>query len=304
MTVNLRAFTALVRNGALTGAVNPEAPTVAAPLTGSPKTPSAPGGVGPHFQNDFFEAARESLRKLPVLVSEPVNEAAQAQAQKGWATHQMEGIRQSTPSGCGEASLAFVNQASHGKNKKPDEQIQEVRAKAEAINTSKKVGVNLDDGATPREIGAVLGKMGIGITGVTGRDPDANAMSEALKRGELGLALVDPEALKPAHERSQEPGPLHWVALDGFNSGPSKTDASDDLYRVTDPMKGKYWVSAKELQKSIEQGKKTHGGGGVLFVEKRDVDTQVLSEKNRNISVSLGKPGGHGSRRSSVSESS
>ncbi|HZI11623.1 MAG TPA: hypothetical protein VE153_14675 [Myxococcus sp.] len=299
MTVNLRAFTALVRNGALMGPVNPEAPTVAAPLTGSPKTPSAPG-VGP----DTFEAAsvkRESL-SLPKLTvpdapgtrewgSELVNEAAKAQAEKGWATKNKP-IQQTTPSGCGEASLAFLSHASR-------------------INTStppaKKVNVNLADGTTPEEMGAVLGTRGLGVTGVTGGYPsDANAMSEALKEGKLGLALVDPEAIKPAHEQSQEPGLLHWVALDGFNSGPSKTDASDDLYRVTDPMKGKYWVSVKDLQRSIEQGKKTHGGGGVLFVERQkdDVDTQLLSEKNRNISASLGKPGGHGSRRSSVSESS
>jgi hypothetical protein len=308
--------------------VKQEAPTVAAHLTGSPKTPGAPG-VGPRGQ-DTFEAApvkRESMPKLTVPdapgtwdgVSEPVNEAAQAQAEKGWDTDKKGWIRQTLPSGCGEASLAFVNTASRGKGQQPgseDTAIQEVRAKAEALNTSKppekKVAVHLADGATPEEMGVVLGEMGIDVTDGYPTH-DANAMSEALKRGELGLALVDSNAILnaalPAHERSQEPGQLHWVTLDGFNSGLSEKDASDDLYRVKDPVHGKYWVSAKDLQKGIKKGKQAHGGGGVLVVEKRkDVDTQEkrewLGEKNRLVSASLGKPDGHGSRRRSVSESS
>ncbi|WP_164020205.1 hypothetical protein [Pyxidicoccus trucidator] len=336
MTVNLNVFTARVRDGALTGPVKVEAPTVIGPQP----LPSAPqmGPVAPQRFQDTFEAActkREDLPKLTVPDAPgttelprlkdpaPVNEAAEAQAQKGWETDE-EAVAQTTESGCGEASLAFVSKASRkdkaekAKARSEEKELQEVRAKAEAINTpkttEKKVDVNLADGATAEEMGVVLGEMGIDVT--DGYESyDSNAMSEALKRGEFGLALVDSNAILnaalPAHKQRKEPGVLHWVTIDGFNSGRSKKDSSDDLYRVKDPVNGEYWVSAKDLEKAIEQGKKSHGGGGVLAVEKRndkDVDTrekrESLAEKNRRHSASLGKAGGHGSRRMSVGESS
>ncbi|MFP2911527.1 hypothetical protein ACLESD_42175 [Pyxidicoccus sp. 3LFB2] len=333
MTVNLNVFTARVRDGALTGPVRVEAPTVIAPPPAAPAPQSGP--TQPLRFQDGFEAAgptREGMPRLTVPDAPgasvtpsmedpaPVNEAAEAQAQKGWETDE-EAVAQTTDSGCGEASLAFVSKASRkdkpeGKAAAQEKELQEVRAKAEASNapktTEKKVDVNLADGATAEEMGVVLGEMGIDVTdGFETYDP--NAMSEALKRGEFGLALVDSNALLnaklPAHKQHKEPGQLHWVTIDGFNRGRSKKDSSDDLYRIKDPVNGEYWVSAKDLQNAIEQGKKTHGGGGVLAVEKRqDVDTkekrESLAEKNRRHSERLGKAGGHGSRRMSVGESS
>ncbi len=341
MGVNMNVFTARVREGALTEPVRVEAPTVIRPQTverpavqNEPRQPL-------RFQ-DGFEAARPGREGMPRLTvpdapvtnvppavqdlpaledPAPVNEAAEAQAQKGWETDE-EAVAQTTESGCGEASLAFVSKASRKDDtskpgeKSGEKEIQEVRAKAEAINTpqttEKKVDVNLKDGATAEEMGVVLGEMGIDVT--DGQEKfDAAAMSDALKRGEFGLALVDSNALLnanlPKRKQNNEPGQLHWVTIDGYNRGRNKNDASDDRYRVKDPVNGTYWVSAKDLEKAIEAGRKNHGGGGVLAVEKRqDVDTrekrESLAEKNRHHSSSLGKGSGHGSRRMSVGESS
>jgi hypothetical protein len=338
MPVNMNVFTARLREGALTEPVRVEAPTGIAPQpTVRPAAQNGP--VLPQRFQDGFEAARPGREGMPRLTvpdapgtgalpagnlevgledPTPVNEAAEAQAQKGWETEGEEAVAQTTESGCGEASLAYVNKASR-KDEKPktgEQEIQEVRAKAESINapktTEKKVDVNLKDGATAEEMGVVLGEMGIDVT--AGQEKfDAAAMSDALKRGEFGLALVDSNALLnailPRHKQRHEPGQLHWVTIDGYNRGRSKSDASDDRYRVRDPVNGTYWVSAKELEKAIEEGRKTHGGGGVLAVEKRqDVETreerESLAEKNRRHSRSLGKGSGHGSRRKSLGESS
>lgn len=328
MTVNLNVFTARVRDAtAVNGPVHAEKPAVEAP---SAKKVSA--AVARKVQ-DTFEAApvqRDDLPKLtvpdapgsqalPYLADEseaPVNEAAEAQAQNGWETDE-EVVAQESESGCGEASLAYVGMASRkGEPTRAEKKaLEEVRASAKEINqpktTEKKVDVNLGDGATAEEMGVVLGEMGIDVTAGY-QEYDANAISEALKRGEFGLALVDSNAILnaalPAHKQRKGPGQLHWVTIDGFNSGRSKKDASDDRYRVKDPVNGEYWVSAKDLQKAIEQGQKLHGGGGVLSVEKRkDVDTreqrESLAEKNRHRAHGL-RGNGHGSRRLSVGESS
>ncbi|MCY1019647.1 hypothetical protein [Pyxidicoccus sp. MSG2] len=329
MGVNFNIFTARSREVAtVQGPIQPQEPTVV-----ERERPGRTVQVARRVQ-DTFEAAPVKRDDLPKLFvpdapgakelprmedpdAAPVNEAAEAQAEKGWETNE-DAVAQQTETGCGEASLAYLNKASRKDepHRSADQELKEVRAKASEINqpktTEKKVDVNLKDGATAEEMGVVLGEMGIDVT--EGFEKyDANAISAALKRGEFGLALVDSNAILnsalPAHKQRKEPGELHWVTIDGFNSGRNKKDASDDKYRVKDPVNGEYWVKAKDLEKAIEQGRQSHGGGGVLAVEKRkDVDTreqrESLAESNRHRTHGLGKGNGRGSRRLSVGESS
>lgn len=333
MAVNLSVFTARLREGGtVQGPVQVQAPAVVEhPGRSDNDRPVPPSTVARRLQADTFEAAPAQRDDLPKLIvpqapgatgfptlteAGPENEAAEAQVKKGWDTD-AEAVAQKTESGCGEASLAFVSKASSEAPVAPAVEEQKafaaVNAGTTASNTSKDAEkVNLSDGATAEEMGAVLGEMGIDVTEGF-QDYDANALSEALKRGEFGLALVDSNAILnavlPKGLQRNEPGQLHWVTIDGFNGGRNKKDASDDMYRVKDPVHGTYWVKAKDLEKAIEQGKKTHGGGGVLAVEKRhDVKTREqrdeLAQKNRHRTHGFGKAGGHGSRRLSLGESS
>jgi hypothetical protein len=247
----------------------------------------------------------------------PVNEVAQAQERKGWASEKAAVAQSSLEEGCGEASLAFIQKASSQDASflSEKQQREEVRATAAAVNaapsTAGEVKVNLDDGATAQEMGAVLGNMGIDVA--RGMESyDAKAMTESLKAGQFVMAMVDSNALLNSAlapgERLKEPGALHWVTIDGFNSG-GTADTSDDKYRVKDPVHGEYWVSAKDLKRAVDEGKQRHGGGGLLALEKRrDADTreelESLTKKNLDRTRSFGKAGGHGSRRFSVGESS
>ncbi|QSQ22718.1 hypothetical protein JY651_47760 [Pyxidicoccus parkwayensis] len=333
MSVNLNVFTARVREGGtVRGPIQVQAPTEAARPAQSAPVKSAAETLAARRLQDSFEAAPVKRDDMPRLVvpqppnatdaasltpeGQPVNEAAEAQVQKGWNTDAA-AVEQKTDSGCGEASLAFVSKASQGNEPPRAAEAQafaEVKASAQASNAPQNAAdkVDLADGATAEEMGAVLGEMGIDVTeGFT--DYDANALSAALKRGEFGLALVDSNAILnsvlPKHKQRQEPGELHWVTIDGFNSGRNKKDASDDMYRVKDPVHGEYWVKAKDLQNAIDQGKKAHGGGGVLAVEKRDdvktrEERDSLAQKNRHHTHHFGKANGRGSRRLSVGESS
>ncbi|NMO23309.1 hypothetical protein HPC49_50125 [Pyxidicoccus fallax] len=256
----------------------------------------------------------ESSRGHPSLM----NEAAQAQRKNGWAIEQAAVAQSTLEGGCGEASLAFIHGASLGADGVQGPQPQEptlFRPSPYGVATQGLIPgqpqVNLDDGTTAQEMGVMLGGMGINVT--QGLETcDAAAMSNTMRNGQYMMAMVDSNALLNAalgpDEQLPVPGELHWVTIDGFNSG-GTADPSDDMYRVKDPVHGEYWVSAKDFQQAVEQGKQRHGGGGILTLEKRqDADTQEergwLARENAQRTSHFSKAGGHGSRRRSMGESS
>lgn len=280
---------------------------------------------------DAFEAAPAAVPdKLPVLQpppsgeglpttkgEAPVNEAEGAQAEAGWES-KTSTVEQKTDKDCAEASLTFLNKASRrGEERKSEkDERKEVREKADESkgfqSVKKRTKVNLSDGATPEEVGAVLGSMGIGIKkGIGGFDGEA--LSGSLKKGRMAMALVDSNAiLNPAlrpSQRKSEPGKLHWVTIDGYNRGRTK-DTKDDLYRVRDSVNGSYWVRAKDLEKAIGQSQEHHGSGGLLLLEKRRKHAKTaeqreeLAKGNLDQAAQLGKGTGTGSRRLSLGESS
>ncbi|AKQ63409.1 hypothetical protein A176_000321 [Myxococcus hansupus] len=304
-------------------------PKDARPPTELARPASAPAS---RPERDSFQETRPAPKGVPRLtvpdatgVSElpfmrdlaPENEAAQAQADKGWAPTASV-IAQNSDTGCGEATLAFLSRASRSVTKGSLCEQQErasVRASTAAVtgprSTSAKVEVNLDDGATPEEMSTALGGLGIEITGGFA-DFGAHATSQALKAGQFGMALVDSNAilngaLSP-EQRRDGPGQLHWVTIDGINSN-GTADTSDDLFRVKDPVNGEYWVSARDLEKAVQSAQQHHGSGGIFALENRtDVgstsERDALAQLNRERTASFADKNGVGSKRLSLGESS
>jgi len=72
---------------------------------------------------------------------------------------------------------------------------------------------------------------------------DTWAISEGLKAGQLGMAMVDSNVLAnlglPPDQQKQGPGALHWITIDGFNKGQSGYDTMDDQFRVKDSVGGR-----------------------------------------------------------------
>lgn len=250
----------------------------------------------------------------PAASAIPTNEATQAQKEQGWNAPQTT-VAQTSKKGCAEATLTYLEQSS-AEEAAPltqQEAREKVRNKANTLATGVKdqVDVNLDDGATPAEMGAMLGTMGIKVTKGFG-ECNTDALSGALKHGQMALAMVDSNALLnmtlAEDEQLPETGELHWLTIDGVNPGLSDS-TDDDLYRVRDPINGAYWVPASDLKKSIEQAQEKHGSGGVMTVQKdgtakTDEKRQALARANLERTQPLGKGNGGASRRMSVGESS
>ncbi|WP_158626604.1 hypothetical protein, partial [Corallococcus interemptor] len=250
----------------------------------------------------------------PAASAIPTNEATQAQKEQGWNAPQTT-VAQTSKKGCAEATLTYLEQAG-AEEAAPltqQEAREKVRNKADTLSTSvrDRVNVNLDDGATPDEMGAMLGSMGIKVT--NGFDEcNTDALSSALKHGQMALAMVDSGALLNTTlaegDKGPESGELHWLTIDGVNPGKSR-GTDDDLYRVRDPVNGAYWVKASDLKKSIEQAQAKHGSGGVMTVQKDGTaktpeKREALAQANLERTQALGKGNGGASRRLSVSESS
>lgn len=250
----------------------------------------------------------------PAASAIPTNEATQAQKEQGWNAPQTT-VAQTSKKGCAEATLTYLEQSS-AEEAAPltqQEAREKVRNKADTMTTSVKdrVDVNLDDGATADEMGAMLGSMGIKVT--NGFDEcNTDALSGALKNGQMALALVDSNALLNTTlaegEKGPDSGELHWLTIDGVNPGKSKS-TDDDLYRVRDPVNGAYWVKASDLKKSISQAQEQHGSGGVMTVQKDGTaktteQREALAQANLERTQPLGKGNGGASRRLSVGESS
>ncbi|HEX8701180.1 MAG TPA: hypothetical protein VF815_20315 [Myxococcaceae bacterium] len=306
----------LFRARALETATPPEAPP-AAPEA-APQEPSA------YFQ-DTFEAAPAARAGLPALSvpsaperpagPQPVNEAEGAQAAQQWIGDKA-AVAQKTEVDCGEASLTQLKKAKDAAAPASDDQKrEEVRSTTETAHRAiqDRFQLNLADGTRPEEMGAMLGAMGIEVTrGVA--NYDTWAISEALKSGQLGMAMVDSNALAnaklPPDQQKQEPGALHWVTIDGFNKGELAHDTMDDQFRVKDPVKGEYWVSAKDLLKAMDVARIQHGGtGGMMLLQNRaDATSQeareALARSNVDQTASLGNGNGIGSKRGSTRESS
>jgi hypothetical protein len=288
----------------------------------SPETPAA----GPSaYHRDTFERAAATRRDLPALSvpparlanspgSQPVDEAAEAQARQQWRGDDS-AVAQTTETDCGEASLTQLNKAKGAGSASVDQKREEVRASASSARRAvqDRFDVNLADGARPEEMGAMLGSMGVAVTqGLTNYDP--TAISDALKAGQFGMAMVDSTTLAnsalPPEQRKQETGALHWVTIDGYNHGELSHDPMDDKFRVKDPVNGTYWVGAKDLLKAMDVARiQHHNNGGMLLLQNRpdvttDAQREALSRSNAEQTQSLGKGSGIGSKRLSSSESS
>ncbi|WP_147469377.1 hypothetical protein [Corallococcus sp. AB045] len=300
------------------------AQSVKEPLPDAPDAKALNPAEGRYL--DSFEEERAKKMGLPSLAAPPppgtdpaasaipTNEATQAQKEQGWNAPQTT-VAQTSKKGCAEATLTYLEQSS-AEEAVPltqQEAREKVRNKAGTIATgvSDQVAVNLDDGATPDEMGAMLGTMGIKVTKGFG-ECNTDALSGALKHGQMALAMVDSNALLnmtlAEDEQLPETGELHWLTIDGVNPGLSDS-TDDDLYRVRDPINGAYWVPASDLKKSIEQAQAQHGSGGVMTVQKdgtakTDEQRQALARSNLERTQPLGKGNGGASRRLSVGESS
>ncbi|WIG93209.1 hypothetical protein [Myxococcus sp. SDU36] len=293
---------------------------------------SSPAPAPSRPERDTFQDTKPAPRGVPRLTvpdttatSElpylrdlaPENEAAQAQADKGWAPTASV-IAQDSDTGCGEATLAFLSRASRSVTKGSLCEKQEreaVRERASQVSGARSVhapvDVNLDDGATPTEMATALGGLGIEVTDGFA-DFDAAATSKVMKAGQFGLALVDSNAILNGalapEQRRDGPGQLHWVTIDGVNSN-GTADTSDDVFRVKDPVNGEYWVSARDLERAVQAGKEHHGSGGIFALENReDVGGQqardALAHLNRERTASFADKNGVGSKRLSLGESS
>jgi hypothetical protein len=297
----------------------PHAPAQAKPSEASPGRLSA-------YHRDTFERTSATRRDLPALSvpparlakpsgDAPVNEAAEAQAKQQWRGDD-DAVAQTTETDCGEASLTALNKAKGSAGPASvDAKRDEVRASEASARRAMqdRFDVNLVDGARPEEIGATLGSMGVAVTrGLTNYDP--TAISEALKAGQFGMAMVDSQTLAnaalPPEQRKEGTGALHWVTIDGYNHGELAHDTMDDKFRVKDPVNGTYWVGAKDLLKAMDVARIQHkNNGGMLLLENRpdvttDAQREALARSNAEQTESLGKGNGIGSKRLSASESS
>ncbi|MDY7232283.1 hypothetical protein [Hyalangium rubrum] len=283
---------------------------------------TAPGSS--EYYRDTFEASSTSrpglpalnVPALPVLAgSQLVNEAEGAQAERQWKSDEGP-VAQTTDVNCGEASLAQVKKAKDAKvaPASDDQKREEVRSTTAAASKAvqDRFEVNLDDGARPEEMGAMLGSMGIAVTrGMSNYDPAA--ISEGLKSGQMGMAMVDSTALTnsllPDGQKKQETGALHWVTIDGYNKGELSNDPMDDKFRVKDSVNGSYWVSARDLLGAMDAARLKHNGtGGMMLIENRPNATQeereALSRSNLDQTANLGNGTGIGSRRLGAGEAS
>jgi hypothetical protein len=214
------------------------------------------------------------------------------------------------------ANLAQICNAAHGALMTPAQHQNQVKQNAAAINNSAalrdRVQVDLNDGANAAEMASLLGLQGQKV--VRGFDTfAADYMNGALQQGQFGLTLLDSNVLRnarlPSEQRTNEPGALHWVTVDGIDDRGTREDYSDDLYRVKDPIHGEYWVSEGVLKAAVAQARAQTGSGGVLIVENEpDALTQVALEalalQNLDHTAVVGKGNGIGSKRTSVVEPS
>ncbi|QSQ18971.1 hypothetical protein JY651_26855 [Pyxidicoccus parkwayensis] len=287
----------------------------------SAKPSEAPASRLSAYHRDSFERTSATRRDLPALnvpparlANQPVNEAAEAQAKQQWRGDDS-AVAQTTDTDCGEASLTQLNKAKGSGPSSVDAKRDEVRASEASARRAvqDRFDVNLVDGARPEEIGATLGSMGVGVTrGLTNYDPVA--ISDALKSGQFGMAMVDSQTLAnsalPPEQRKEGTGALHWVTIDGYNHGELSHDPMDDKFRVKDPVNGSYWVGAKDLLKAMDVARIEHkNNGGMLLLENRpdvttDAQREALARSNAEQTESLGKGNGIGSKRLSASESS
>ena len=242
----------------------------------------------------------------------PTNVAADDQARLGWIGGETGVVQQDSPTGCGTANLATICNAAHGALMTPEQHKNQVKQNAAAINSSAalrdRVQVDLKDGATADEMASLLGMQGQKV--VRGFDTfAADYMNGALQQGQFGLTLLDSNALRnamrPPEKRTNEPGELHWVTVDGIDDGGTREDYSDDRYRVKDPIHGEYWVSEGVLKAAVAQARACKGSGGVLIIENDRTATttksrEELALQNLNYTAVVGKGNGIGSKPTSV----
>lgn len=248
--------------------------------------------------------------------STPTNVAADDQAARGW-TGDASVVQQGSPTDCGTANLAQIRGAANGGAAPSSKEHQkEVERNASEINGSAalrdRVQINLKDGTTADEMGALLGKQGQKVVRAF-QTFEADYMNGALQQGQFGLTLLDSNVLLntrlPPEKRTGEPGALHWVTVDGIDDNGTPEDYSDDLYRVKDPLHGEYWLPEGELRLAVTKARTHTGSGGVLIVEHEpDAKTaearEALSSHNLGHTIVLGQGNGIGSKRTSVLEPS
>lgn len=288
----------------------------AEPLANKESPPPAPLKAVPQPQPRTLHQADTFVSAPTAPKSTPTNVAAGHQSAVGWSGDASV-VRQDSPTGCGTANLAQIcDAACGGPAQSPQQHRQQVASNAAEINNSAAlrdyVRVDLKDGATPNEMAALLGKQGQKV--VRGFDVfDSNYVNGALQQGQFGLTLLDSNVLRnamlPPEKRTNEPGALHWVTVDGIDNKGTLYDYSDDLYRVKDPIHGAYWVPERVLRAAVAQAREHTGSGGVLIIEnERDARTkearEALALQNLDHTAIVGNGNGIGSKPTSVIEPS
>jgi hypothetical protein len=234
----------------------------------------------------------------------PVDRAADKRASRGWKNVGTT-ILQSSDTDCGQATL-FTLKASRGNKlaettsnvmgwlkKKIQRDVDEINGDC---GLKDKVQINLGDGTTASEMGALLGMQHMKVTGnvVDTRSP---LLSKGLREGQMAVVLLDSNAVLPADKRQRGGGQLHWVTISGIDNG-GQPGAAPVRYRVKDPSHGEYWVSANQLHKAVTKARNQHGSGGALLVDQDYTQSkQTLAAENLQHTAALGNGNGGGSRR-------
>jgi hypothetical protein len=234
----------------------------------------------------------------------PVDRAEDKRVSRGWKNLGAS-ILQSSDTDCGEATL-FTLKASKGN--KPggitagvmDWLKKKLQRNVEELNgdcaLKDKVRIDLRDGTTPNEMGALLGKQGMRVTGNL-LDTGSGQLSDSLREGQMAVVLLDSNAVLPADKRDSGRGQLHWVTVAGIDDGGGQPGASV-RYRVKDPSHGEYWVSANRLNQAVSKARTEHGSGGALLVDQdTSTDGQALAQENLKHTQALGTGNGGASRR-------
>jgi hypothetical protein len=239
----------------------------------------------------------------------PVDRAADKRTKRGWKSLAAS-ILQSSATDCGEAAL-FTLKAS--KKYKPAEITSQalgwlkkkLQRSADELNNDNalkgKVQINLRDGTTPDELGALLGKQGMKVTGSL-VDTSGGCLDASLHEGQMAVVLLDSNAVLPAHKRGPGNGLLHWVTVAGIDDG-GQPGSAPVRYRVKDPAHGEYWIPAEQLDKAVKNARKQHGSGGALLIDPEPcLEGRELALENLRHTQALGKGNGGASRRHTALE--
>ncbi|WP_309891947.1 hypothetical protein [Archangium sp.] len=278
--------------------------STASPASTSSTAPAGQPGKAPGKAQTTPGGTAKADKASSTPEDSPVDRAADKRTGRGWK-NLTASILQSSDTDCGEAAI-FTLKAS--KKYKPAEMTSQVmgwlkkklQRSADELNNDSalkgKVQINLRDGTTPDEMGALLGKQGMKVTGHL-VDTGGGRLDASLREGQMAVVLLDSNAVLPAHKRDRGNGLLHWVTVAGIDDG-GQPGSAPVRYRVKDPAHGEYWIPAEQLDKAVKKAQKQHGSGGALLIDPEPYsEGKELALENLKHTQALGVGNGGASRR-------